>query len=148
MKSYEEFRAAISQRESSGNYQAVNALGYLGAFQFGLMRLFDFRFTRRKAGQTATNNHSLEFIPPLSASRFLASKDIQDWTFDAHVADLAHRLKLIYAGDNLSGAVAAAHLVGFQATLEYLRFGKVARDGNGVSVEEYFLKFAGFEIPG
>ena len=34
-------RKNLKQRESSGNYQAVNGLGYAGAYQFGAPALVD-----------------------------------------------------------------------------------------------------------
>ena len=39
--SYADFLNALGQRESSGNYQAVNSVGYLGKYQVGEAALID-----------------------------------------------------------------------------------------------------------
>ena len=153
MKSYEEFKAAIRGRESSGNYglprlQVVNLFGYLGGYQFGLARLADLGLARRKATKPrGYSNDCFEFIPPLTRDEFLANPKLQDHTFDRHVADLKRRLAHAYHGDNLSGAIAACHLIGYQAFLDYVRSGKDKRDGFGTPVSEYYNRFRGYEIP-
>jgi hypothetical protein len=152
VKSYEEFKAAIRNRESSGNYgvsplKAVNPFDYLGAYQMGMPRLCDLGLARRKPGKRGMDNACFEFIPPLTRAEFLKNKHLQDRIFDQHVADLKRRLLLVYKGANLSGAIAACHLVGYQAFLDYLRYGKDKSDGFGTPLTQYYEKFRGYEIP-
>lgn len=147
LKPYEEFKAAIRMSESSGHYNLTNRFGYLGAYQFGAARLCDLGLTKRIPGTLGFNNSCFQFIDPKTAAAFLSDSSLQDLTFDRHVADYAARFRKIGKDQNLSGAIAGAHLVGFNAALDYLEIGKISRDANGKSVEDYFKAFEGFEIP-
>ena len=44
---YQQFFAALRQRESSNDYTAVNSVGFIGAYQFGEAALFDLGYVRR-----------------------------------------------------------------------------------------------------
>ncbi len=55
-------------------------------------------------------------------------------------------LKLENRGITLSGALAAAHLVGAAAAARRLECGTIARDEAGTSVDLYLKKFSGFDI--
>src|SRR3954471_941716 len=43
---YQQFFAAVRQRESSNNYTAVNGSGFLGAYQFGEAALVDLGYVK------------------------------------------------------------------------------------------------------
>lgn len=146
MKSYADFCAAMRMSEDSGEYGGENSLGYLGAYQFGLARLCDLGVTRRIAGTKGLNNYCFEFIPPMTKETFLSNPIMQDRLFDQHVAKLKRQFLVGLKPENLSGAIAAAHLIGYQAAIEYLRFGKITKDANGVGVDAYFEKFRGFDV--
>lgn len=146
MKTYAEYCAAMRMSEDSGVYSGENHLGYLGAYQFGLARLCDLGVTRRIPGTLGLNNHCFEFIPPMTKEHFLSSPEMQDRLFDQHVAKLKHQFSVGLKPENMSGAIAASHLVGYQAALDYLRTGKITRDANGVGVDEYFRKFEGYSV--
>lgn len=147
MKTYEEFRSAIREKESSGNYQCVNASGYLGGFQFSMARLSDLGLARRLPGTKDLKHSSFEFVEPLTRDEFLRDSKLQDETFDKHVQDLKRKISRSYHGDNLSGAIAAAHLIGYQNFLLFIYHGIDKRDGNGVPCSEYYSRFAGYMIP-
>lgn len=147
MKSYAEFKAAIRARESSGKYECVNKLGYLGAYQFGLARLCDLGVTRRKDPASKGFSNSLfEFIPPMSQALFLGSQGIQDAIFDAHVMRLKEQCEKI-APENLSGAIAACHLLGIGGLLKFVRYKIDEADAFGTKLSMYFEQFKGYRIP-
>lgn len=148
MKTYEKFKEAVRIRESSGNYGCRNQYGYLGAYQFGRARLCDLGLCKRKEGTTGFANDDFEFRAPFSEEKFLENFDLQDDTFDRHVQDLRRRILTdVTFIENLSGAIAASHLVGLGAYLEFARHGKISHDANGTSVSDYFNEFRGYEIP-
>lgn len=148
MKSYAAFKLAIAISESSGSYTCVNRLGYLGRYQFGLARLCDLGLTRRKDPKAKScANADFVWIPPVNESTFLRDATLQEKCFDRHVQDLKRQITGFYECDNMSGAVAACHLVGREAFEEWIKNGKEACDANGVSAAVYFERFRGFEIP-
>lgn len=157
MKPYAEFREAVRKRESSNRYDCVNALGYVGAYQFGLARLCDLGLTRRKnpAGKSFANK---EFtFTSISQEEFLNSPALQDSCFDQHV----HRLRFLCLKKypelksgvmkhgldlDLSGAIMVCHLLG-PGGLADLMTGHVTRDALGTSATDYAVLFHGYEIP-
>ncbi len=67
---YAEFLAALRMRESSGDYAAVNTLGYLGAYQFGEAALVDLGFVIRDA-----NPYDNQFDAGFTGKLGIASAD-------------------------------------------------------------------------
>lgn len=162
MKTYEEFCAAIRQRESSNNYGCKNAFGFLGAYQMGLARLCDLGFTLRKNPVSSSMaNSDFLFIPPLSEEKFLSATILQDCIFWLHVQNLKKRinnitivkpiiqLPQIFKGQkvDLSGAIAVCHLNGFGSLLDLLTKNEDATDALGTKSSEYLLKFSGYDVP-
>lgn len=147
MKPYEEFRKAIAERESAGNAGCVNFAGYLGKYQFGMARLCDLGVTRRLNGTKGFSNANFQFISPMSKAKFLADPCFQDYCFDKHVADLKRQvLKACPEETNLSGAIAACHLLGPGNYVKYQRDGLITHDELGTSIDEYYTRFSGYEI--
>lgn len=148
MKPYSQFRKDIALRESSGNYACVNKLGYLGAYQFGMARLCDLGLTRRKDPLSkGLSNGLFEFIRPDGLQAFLSSQELQDSCFDLHVKMLRRLCEKI-APDNLSGAIAACHLLGVGGLVSFVRQKIDECDAFGTKLSTYYEEFSGYEIPG
>jgi len=138
---YEDFRNALGDRESSNNYTIVNSYGYMGRYQFGQSTL-----------ASLYNKYNLPNWQ--SRSYFLAHPEIQDQYFDALVqenaavaAPLLMEAKSRY-GDQitLSGLVAAAHLKGAGGMRSYVH-GNDNADANGTYTSDYAEQFSGYDIP-
>lgn len=85
---YFDFANALGKRESSGFYDRVNTLGFLGKFQFGKPRLYDLGLS---IDNWKPHNQPLKLF--LTKENFLASKDIQDNVFLLHVIDWKKRIE-------------------------------------------------------
>ncbi len=148
MKSYAEFKAAMRTREGSGRYCVANVWGFLGAYQFGMARLCDLGLTRRiDPCSKGMGNNLFEFIPPLTEDAFLRSRTIQDGAFDEHVRRLKAECVKLGATENLSGAIAGAHLLGIGGLRNYIEIRLDGTDANGTHISSYYEKFRGYEIP-
>jgi len=154
-KTYKDFVQDLGARESQGDYTCVNTLGYLGKYQFGLARLSDFNLCTRKAGTKGYGNSSFTWRPPYSEAWFLASPEVQDYTFNLHVGHYKRviesrymmTLGKTYLGTlvTLSGAVACCHLLGVGGFQMFAR-GIDSTDEFGTSAKDYIAKFAGYKI--
>jgi len=159
MKPFEEFCAAIRKRESSDNYEAVNSLGFIGAYQFGMARLTDLGLAvRRDPTSSSMKNSDFKFVQGFTQERILKSKDLQDFLFHLHVQNLKKRvearfhdsIKTIQVAGNfgtLSGCVACCHLLGMGGLAALLERGQDQQDAYGTRASEYYLKFSGYELP-
>ena len=149
-RGYEEFRRHLALMESSGNYAAVNSLGYMGAYQFGMARLADLGLVQK------LGSSGLQWKPGYSKERFLADPKLQDDTFKKHVEDLKRRIStylFLYLSQKIggveitiSGCVAGAHLAGFQGLTRYLREGIDFADANGTKISRYVKEFGSYKI--
>jgi len=144
LRSYSEFKRALRLRESSDDYACENRLGYLGAYQFGMARLCDLGLTRRIA--PGMGNKSFAFVPPYSKAGFLTDAKLQDQCFDLHVFRLKKYIMRYCPTDNLSGAIAAAHLLGPGGAEAFIARGEDGCDAFGTKCSEYFEKFRGYQI--
>jgi len=141
MKTFTDFANDLGARESSGNYQAKNSLGYLGKYQFGLARLTDLGLCRRKPGTTGFANSSFDWVPPNSEASFLSAPALQDEIFKKHIADLRRQLRKFE-----SGLVAGAHLLGVGGVKELLFEGLAGKDANETAITSYVAKFSGYQL--
>jgi len=159
---YAEFLDALRMRESSGDYSAVNTLGYLGAYQFGEAALVDLGFVIRDANPY-DNHFDAGFSGKLgitSAADFLAAPGAQDtaaeewmqllWRYIGAVevdAVLGHVIGGIHL--TASGMLAGAHLLGAGGLRDWVRSdGSLERsDAYGTSITDYLEFFGGYEIP-
>jgi len=160
-KTYDDFREALKQRESSGDYGAVNGAGYLGAYQFGEAALVDLGFVVNDGNPY--DNQITAWTGKMgitSTAEFLTSPAVQDAAADAWFELLwtyAEAFGLdAYIGQEMDGVyltassiIAGAHLVGIGAMQDWLQSGGtlVLTDGNGTPVEEYLAQFSGFPMP-
>ncbi|MBC7523040.1 MAG: peptidoglycan-binding protein LysM [Flavobacterium sp.] len=131
------FKEAIACRESRGQYDLVNSLGYLGKYQFGTSAL-------RSVG--ITNNQQFLNNPELQEKAFVALIKINKW----QLRDLIK----IYSGKVIdgvtiteSGILASAHLGGAGSVRKFLesKGRRKIKDNYGTSVKSYMRDFAGFE---
>lgn len=155
-KNFENFALALRIRESSNNYQAVNAYGFLGAYQFGLARLSDLGYTERKPGVSGYANSSFQWRTGYSKEYFLSNPDFQDRVFKEHADNLITQIKAKltdYLGKQingteitLSGLVAGAHLAGVNGVSSYLKGHYDNQDAFGTKVSSYIKAFANYNL--
>lgn len=141
----ETLRQTILQRESSGNYQAVNQLGYIGGYQMGAAALEDLGYLKKGAsagGNSALNNPSNWNLPG-GKEAFLSNPAIQDQAFE-RLSNMNYNTlskKGVVGADTSSGDVAgylaASHLTGPGGAAKLAR-GEISSDANGVTASEYF----------
>ncbi len=133
------FKDKLRDSESSGNYKAVNSLGYMGAYQFGKSRLKDYK-----------DRYNTSF----TNEEFLADKKLQDEVFDWHVSDIRKGIKRNkldqYIGQKINGVaitepgmVGVAHLGGFTGMKQFIRnLGEGDKqDDYGTKLSDYLDKF-------
>jgi Ca2+-binding RTX toxin-like protein len=158
---YAAFLNALGQRESGGNYAAVNGLGYLGKYQFGELALRDLGY------YTYDGTSRNDWLPAYwtgkngihSEGQFLASHAVQESAIREYMVLQWHYIQKAWAYDGqvlagvkitVSGMLAGAHLVGAgNLTHKYLLSGGdvAPADGNHVSVTSYVKLFAGYLTP-
>ena len=122
------FLVALKLMESGGDYQSVNSLNFLGAYQFGEAALTDLGFVGYD-GNAYDNNYGGGWTGKYgvnSANQFLASSRAQDKAMEEWLPMMWSYIELQkvdrYAwkqvgGQQLtpSGMLAAAHLLGAQS---------------------------------
>lgn len=160
--SYSDFLAALRMRESSGDYQAVNTLGYLGAYQFGEAALVDLGIVTLD-GNAYDNDFSGGFTGKLgisSVAEFLDSPEAQDaaalewmpliWRY-IEVVGLDEVPGRVVDGILLtaSGLLAGAHLLGAGTLRNWVESDGTLElsDGYGTPITEYLSLFGDYEIP-
>jgi len=138
-------QAAMLQRESSGNYRAVNSIGYAGGYQFGAAALEDLGYLKpgtSRAGNSAMNN-------PANWTGRNGISSLNGWLSDRSSQDVAFRelasrnyttlRRIGRINDDtpqaeVAGLLAASHLLGAGGAAENLS----SVDANGVSGNEYY----------
>lgn len=159
-RTYSAFLNALGERESGGNYNAENAYGYLGKYQFGELALRDIGYYTYDG--TSANDWKPGFWTGKngvdSKAEFLANHSAQESAIRAYMSLQWQYMKdaWAYGGQVLdgvkiteSGMLAGAHLVGAGNLNIFLLSGGVtiAVDGNNVSVKTYVKQFAGYATP-
>mgnify|MGYP001293945708 FL=1 len=134
---YELFLDAIGHQESGNRYNVVNRYGYMGKYQFGksTLKTLKIKVTRQE---------------------FLNDTFLQEYAMHKHLLYNKKRLdKYInkYEGQIVndilvteSGLLAAAHLCGAGSVKKWFRTGKIAEDGNGVTITSYMKRFGGYDL--
>lgn len=157
------FLVALKMMESGGDYQSVNTLNFLGAYQFGEAALTDLGYVRYD-GNAYDNNYSGGFTGKggvRSAKDFLSNKKEQDRAAKAWMSLMWDYIELQriahYEGRNVAGSkltassmLAASHLLGAGALKEYIRTNGKAdlRDPYGTPLKKYISKFSGYDVRG
>ena len=127
----------IAFRESSNNYSAVNSLGYLGKYQFGMSTLKTLKINTTK-------------------KEFLKNKKLQEIAMKKNLRRNKRLLnKIIKENENSvvdnvkiteSGILAAAHLAGPNGIKKYFKKGIDKNDSYGTKTSDYLKMFSGYEI--
>jgi len=132
------FREAIAFKESQGQYDRVNELGYLGKYQFGKTTLNRLKIY---------NAQKFLNTPELQEDAFIALCSLNKWIL---IRDIKRSVGKNINGVPIteSGILAAAHLAGAGNVKKYLRSnGKdIFMDAFGTNVEHYMKKFAGYNL--
>jgi hypothetical protein len=162
MKTLAAFIVVLKMMESGGDYQSVNSLNFLGAYQFGEAALTDLGFVRYD-GDAYDNDYGGGWTGKYgvkSAKQFLASERAQDkameewlkimWSYiELHKVD--HYAWSEVGGEQLtpSGMLAAAHLLGAESLAKYVKSdGKSdLRDPYGTPISSYITKLNGYDVP-
>jgi len=131
------FKEALAFKESQGNYQVINTLGYLGKYQFGKSTLERFRIYDT---QLFLNS------PKLQEDAFFALCSLNKWIL---IRDIKRSVGKKINGVEIteSGILAAAHLSGAGNVKKYLRSNgsKTFSDAYGSSIQYYMKKFSGYD---
>lgn len=139
-------RVALLQRESSGNYGAINRLGFVGGYQMGDEALEEVGLLRKGAsgrGNAALRNPNNWTIPG-GLETFLNSPQLQDKAFKQYALVNYKRLRSSGVIDDesdsgyIAGALASAHLKGVGGAKRLLLQNQDNSDANGVPASEYF----------
>ncbi|MEO6300688.1 MAG: hypothetical protein ABIV25_08145 [Paracoccaceae bacterium] len=162
MSSVAAFLIALKLMESGGDYQSVNSLNFLGAYQFGEAALTDLGFVRYD-GNAYDNNYGGGWTGKYgvkSATQFLASDRVQDKAMEEWLKVMWGYIELQkvdrYAwkqvgGEQLtpSGMLAATHLLGAESLARYVRSDGKAdlRDPYGTPISSYIAQLNGYDIP-
>lgn len=156
------FLVALKLMESGGDYQSVNSLNFLGAYQFGEAALTDLGYVRYD-GDAFDNNYSGGFTGKngvRSVRGFLRNRSAQDqaaqewmrlmWTYIRR-ENIDHYVGRQVGDTTLttSGMLAAAHLLGAKSLKRYIRSGGRAdlRDPYGTPLVRYIEQFGGYDVP-
>ncbi len=162
MKTLEAFLVALRMMESDGNYQAVNSLSFLGAYQFGEAALTDLGFVHSDGdaydnnyGGGWTGKHGIN-----SADEFLGSKRAQDRAMEEWLIVMWKQIELHgvdhYTWSEVegvtmtpSGMLAGAHLLGAKSLGKYAKSnGRTdPQDPYGTSLSTYVEQLNGYEVP-
>lgn len=137
-KSFLGFCYDLGFSESSGNYRAVNRLGYLGKYQFG--------------------RSTLKWVGVYNTSRFLNSPLLQEKAFKALISKNKWVLRDYidkFNGQTIngvkiteSGLLAAAHLGGAGNVIKFLdsKGTEVFKDANQIPITKYMKRFVDYDV--
>lgn len=137
-KSFLGFSEDLGFSESSGNYKAVNRLGYMGKYQFG--------------------RSALSWVGVKSKRNFLNNPDLQEEAFSTLISLNKFVLKdyiTQYVGENIagvvvteSGIIAAAHLGGAGNVIKFLesKGDTIFADANNIPITKYMINFGGYDL--
>ena len=135
--SYVAFKEALAFKESQGKYGAVNTLGYLGKYQFGVSTL---ELLGIKNPRVFLNS------PALQEKAFLANSKRNKWVLRRDIKRFVGK-KINGILITESGILASAHLAGPGNIKRYLRsYGVLgAKDAYGTDIPTYMRKFSSYD---
>lgn len=167
MNLYEDFLNDLGARESAGNYESVNSLGYLGKYQFGKDALRDIGYYGKNGWIGKDNIFSQEdFLnnPEVQEKAIREYQEkiwnyIQHYNLDDYIGKEINGIKItpasLLAGYHLKGIGGSAKSVkdelsdkrkGLRSFLE--SNGKIdGTDGYGTKISEYIKKFSNYKTP-
>ncbi len=144
-KNLNTFLKDLAMRESSGKWDTINQLGYIGLYQFGDIALKDVGLDDKVTTTKFKENPNI-FPPEMQTQAMIdLLKNNKHYTRRVY-----NKIGETYNGIEVteSGILAASHLVGAKSVRKYLKSGgKInEKDGNGISVKDYMEKFAGYDL--
>jgi LysM repeat protein len=144
-KSLENLRKAMLIRESSGNYSAINQLGYVGGYQFGAQALETLGYLKK--GSSKKGNKAIKDSKNWTGkgnvknlNQFFANEKLQDKLFKDNAKFNYRQLKnnsYLFPSsskEHVSGMLAASHLLGAGGAMDNLE----SEDANAVSGVKYY----------
>ena len=144
-KSLENLRKAMLIRESSGNYSAINQLGYVGGYQFGVGALETLGYLKK--GSSKKGNKAIKDSKNWTGkgnvknlNQFFANEKLQDKLFKDNAKFNYRQLKnnsYLFPSsskEHVSGMLAASHLLGAGGAMDNLE----SEDANAVSGVKYY----------
>jgi len=144
-KTLDIFLKDLAMRESSGKWDTINNLGYIGLYQFGDIALKDVGIDDKVTTTKFKENPNI--FPPEMQTRAMIDLLKNNKHYTRRVYD---KIGETYNGVEVteSGILAASHLVGAKSVRKYLKSkGKInEKDGNGISVKDYMEKFSGYDL--
>ncbi|GEM_PF-2953274 len=164
--SFEDYLAALALRESSGNPNAENSLGYLGLYQTGEIALIDVDWYRETPpDETRRNDWAGAWLSRAqtngtnSKATYLGNVPAQNAAIRRYYDKVWIYIKYYglndYEGETVNGIVitrsgllAGWHLLG-GGLIDYLESGgaDTPADGYGTTIEEYISTFGGYDTP-
>jgi hypothetical protein len=139
---YKSYAQKIAEKESGGNYKAVNTLGYLGKYQFGAMALQDMGLVKKGTSLKGLDDPSNWNIKG-GKQAFLNNPELQEDTMLRYTKQNFSTLNRIgvvnkdSSPQEIAGYLAASHLLGPGGARD-LSKGKVGADAYGTSSASYF----------
>ncbi|MEE9350030.1 MAG: peptidoglycan-binding protein LysM [Flavobacteriaceae bacterium] len=136
-KSFLGFKEALGFKESRGDYNCVNTLGYLGKYQFGKSTLKRFNIHNTSIFLKDSEMQEDVFVALCSVNKWILRKDIK--------RKVGRRMNGILITE--SGILAASHLAGAGNVKKYLRSNGKENfsDAYGSNIEHYLKKFSGYD---
>ena len=136
--SYFGFKEALAFKESCGKYNAVNKLGYLGKYQFGVSTLMLLGVDDSRYFLSSPKLQEEVFFANLKRNKWVLRRDILRFE--------GKKINDILITE--SGILAAAHLSGPGNVKKYLRSsGKLKfKDAFGTSIESYLISFSKYDL--
>ena len=136
-KSHNDFLNAIGHQESGNRYNIVNRYGYMGRYQFGKSTLKTLKIKVSK--REFLKDSALQEQAMLKL--LLHNKKRLQKYIDKYEGRVVHGILVTE-----SGLLAAAHLGGQGSVKKWFRNGRVRKDGNGVKITSYMIRFGGYNL--
>ena len=138
-KSYLGFSNDLGFSESSGNYKAVNRLGYVGKYQFGWSAL---KWVGISSKRTFLNS------PELQEEALATLISLNKWVLKDYIVKY-HGQHIAGVQVTESGIIAAAHLGGAGNVIKFLESEgeTIFADANNVPITKYMKHFGGYDDP-
>ena len=139
------FTKALGKRESGGKYSAVNSIGYVGKYQFGLAALVDIGLVKRSyagKGNSALKNPDA-WKGDMDLDTFLSSPEVQEEAMERYTEINYDRLQGLgvldeeSSAEDIAGALAAAHLKGPRGARDLILNNRDNKDAYGSRASEY-----------
>lgn len=139
---YKSYAEKIGEKESGGNYSAVNTLGYLGKYQFGAMALQDMGLVKKGTSLKGLDSPENWNIPG-GKQAFLNNAQLQEETMLRYTRQNYSTLNRIgvvnkdSSPQEVAGYLAASHLLG-PGGAKQLAQGDIRADAYGTTSASYY----------